>query len=222
MSQVRILLGAPVSLQKVGARGFEPPTSCAQGRRATRLRYAPLKAQGKYTLSGRGSSFSHGAVAREPLQDRPQPRERTPAMRQAILLCRVQLRQRLSWRLRRQEDRIVPEPVRSPFLERDAAVYLPFRPQDALAFGRAEGDRAEKVRRALLLGNPVQRLKEPAAALLVRRGVSRAVHSRRSLEGVDAEAAVVRERPEPALPRADGGLLRRVVVKGRAGLVGRG
>jgi hypothetical protein len=27
----------------VGARGFEPRTSCAQGRRATRLRYAPTK-----------------------------------------------------------------------------------------------------------------------------------------------------------------------------------
>jgi hypothetical protein len=26
----------------VGARGFEPRTSCAQGRRATRLRYAPI------------------------------------------------------------------------------------------------------------------------------------------------------------------------------------
>ena len=25
----------------VGARGFEPPTPCAQGRCATRLRYAP-------------------------------------------------------------------------------------------------------------------------------------------------------------------------------------
>ena len=28
----------------VGARGFEPPTPCAQGRCATRLRYAPTKA----------------------------------------------------------------------------------------------------------------------------------------------------------------------------------
>src|SRR5690348_18131112 len=28
----------------VGARGFEPPTSCSQSRRATRLRYAPKKA----------------------------------------------------------------------------------------------------------------------------------------------------------------------------------
>ncbi len=26
----------------VGARGFEPPTSCSQSRRATRLRYAPI------------------------------------------------------------------------------------------------------------------------------------------------------------------------------------
>jgi hypothetical protein len=28
----------------VGASGFEPETSCAQGRRATRLRYAPTEA----------------------------------------------------------------------------------------------------------------------------------------------------------------------------------
>jgi hypothetical protein len=27
----------------VGARGFEPPTPCAQGRCATRLRYAPTE-----------------------------------------------------------------------------------------------------------------------------------------------------------------------------------
>ena len=32
----------------VGARGFEPRTSCAQGRRATRLRYAPTC--GKFIL----------------------------------------------------------------------------------------------------------------------------------------------------------------------------
>ncbi len=28
-------------VKMVGARGFEPPTSCSQSRRATRLRYAP-------------------------------------------------------------------------------------------------------------------------------------------------------------------------------------
>ena len=27
----------------VGAEGFEPPTSCSQSRRATRLRYAPTR-----------------------------------------------------------------------------------------------------------------------------------------------------------------------------------
>jgi uncharacterized membrane protein (UPF0136 family) len=31
----------PINLQ-IGARGFEPPASCAQGRRATKLRYAPI------------------------------------------------------------------------------------------------------------------------------------------------------------------------------------
>ena len=35
----------------VGARGFEPPTSCSQSRRATGLRYAPtLELQPHYTL----------------------------------------------------------------------------------------------------------------------------------------------------------------------------
>src|SRR5437763_8310285 len=93
MPQVRVLLGAP--LQEVGARGFEPPTSCAQGRRATRLRYAPLKAQGKYTVSGYGSSSSHGSVAREPQKDRTQPLQRAAAMREACFLRRIQLCERL-------------------------------------------------------------------------------------------------------------------------------
>jgi hypothetical protein len=30
-----------IIIDLVGARGFEPPTPCAQGRCATRLRYAP-------------------------------------------------------------------------------------------------------------------------------------------------------------------------------------
>ncbi len=32
-------------LSKIGAAGFGPATSCAQGRRATRLRYAPEAAE---------------------------------------------------------------------------------------------------------------------------------------------------------------------------------
>src|SRR5436305_14155465 len=118
MPQVRVLLGAP--LQEVGARGFEPPTSCAQGRRATRLRYAPLKAQGKYTVSGDGSSPSHGAVASQPLQDRAQPLQRTSAMRQAILLRRSELGQRASGRLRRKEDWVVAEAVGAALGDGDA------------------------------------------------------------------------------------------------------
>ncbi len=35
-------------LEMVGVEGFEPPTSCSQSRRATRLRYTPFN--GSYTL----------------------------------------------------------------------------------------------------------------------------------------------------------------------------
>jgi hypothetical protein len=35
----------------VGAPGFEPGASCAQGRRATRLRYAPTSTTGYSTVS---------------------------------------------------------------------------------------------------------------------------------------------------------------------------
>jgi hypothetical protein len=34
-------LGSKPFMELVGARGFEPRTSCAQGKRATRLRHAP-------------------------------------------------------------------------------------------------------------------------------------------------------------------------------------
>ena len=37
-------LGASLKRRLVGARGFEPPTSCSQSRRATRLRHAPILA----------------------------------------------------------------------------------------------------------------------------------------------------------------------------------
>ncbi len=42
--QIVVACGEKPALKDlVGARGFEPRTSCAQGRRATRLRYAPTK-----------------------------------------------------------------------------------------------------------------------------------------------------------------------------------
>src|SRR5215467_10823832 len=94
MPQVRILLGAP-NLQKVGARGFEPPTSCAQGRRATRLRYAPSK-RGREVLDfGPARKLPGGKVslARQLFQQRPQLLERAAAVAQAILFRRFELRQ---------------------------------------------------------------------------------------------------------------------------------
>ena len=47
----------------VGARGFEPRTSCAQGRRATRLRYAP-------TLLSFDSSAVRERASTAPVLDR--------------------------------------------------------------------------------------------------------------------------------------------------------
>src|SRR5512145_580470 len=45
--QLRRLVLYPVELRAgpvVGVRGFEPPTSCSQSKRATRLRHTPKKA----------------------------------------------------------------------------------------------------------------------------------------------------------------------------------
>ena len=43
----------------VGARGFEPPTPCAQGRCATRLRYTPPKRSCTTNWQGRKESNLH-------------------------------------------------------------------------------------------------------------------------------------------------------------------
>ena len=41
----------------VGAAGFEPTTTCAQGRCATRLRYAPCGKRAYYTISAAASKW---------------------------------------------------------------------------------------------------------------------------------------------------------------------
>src|SRR5258705_7587143 len=106
MPQVRVLLGAPI-LQKVGARGFEPPTSCAQGRRATRLRYAPLKS-GREVHGFRGPIKPFTGGRRGPAgPDGAGGAAGTPAMRQTILLLGAQFGQRAAGRLRGQEERVV-------------------------------------------------------------------------------------------------------------------
>ena len=48
----------------VGARGFEPRTSCAQGRRATRLRYAPTERRVNCSLDCESASTRHRAAPR--------------------------------------------------------------------------------------------------------------------------------------------------------------
>src|SRR3954451_12785656 len=119
MSQVRALLGAPsatataarhpaIPRRRIGARGFEPPTSCAQGRRATRLRYAPREATAGCTqfspgAQGCGSALAGIAAASERLEVGAQRLEGAPAVADAVLLKRRQLRERASRRLDGQE-----------------------------------------------------------------------------------------------------------------------
>jgi hypothetical protein len=66
MTTAMAALGSPTEIQ-VGARGFEPPASCSQSRRATGLRYAPRKAgaaresrTGGRILAGRGGEVTRG------------------------------------------------------------------------------------------------------------------------------------------------------------------
>src|SRR5438067_429796 len=112
MPQVRILLGAPFAAE-VGARGFEPPTSCAQGRRATRLRYAPRSEGRKYSISALHARLTPGQVpvARQLVEQGAEPGQSPAAVAQAILLSGFQLRQGPPGRLVGKEQWVVPEPV---------------------------------------------------------------------------------------------------------------
>ncbi len=54
----------------VGAPGFEPGTSCAQGKRATRLRHAPKKAGVRFWGSGaRADKTAWTAETSHPVPD---------------------------------------------------------------------------------------------------------------------------------------------------------
>ena len=48
MSYGRSLIALSILNKLVGVEGFEPPTFCSQSRRATRLRYTPIKNQESY------------------------------------------------------------------------------------------------------------------------------------------------------------------------------
>jgi hypothetical protein len=60
----------------VGARGFEPRTSCAQDRRATRLRYAPTSTTHEFyfTLINSTSGFFAGSAQAVQLSPGTEPR----------------------------------------------------------------------------------------------------------------------------------------------------
>src|SRR3954470_5027654 len=104
MSQVRILLGAPIRKSGREDSNLRPPApkagalpGCATPR---------WKAEGKYMVSHRRSSLSRLHAASQPLQDGPQRLQRTSAMREAVLRVRRQLRERPSGGLDRQEQRV--------------------------------------------------------------------------------------------------------------------
>src|SRR5439155_7472323 len=84
----RSTTGQQVITNLVGARGFEPPTPCAQGRCATRLRYAPTNKvkdkKGCIVIIPDGFDGSIYTFNREPSSesspDRPQPPARVPTL----------------------------------------------------------------------------------------------------------------------------------------------
>ncbi len=50
--ELRAVLRSRGRVRLVGVRGFEPPTSCSQSKRATRLRYTPRKADSTGVATG--------------------------------------------------------------------------------------------------------------------------------------------------------------------------
>jgi hypothetical protein len=72
-----------ISENLVGARGFEPPTPCAQGRCATRLRYAPtfysFDSKSLPSILPRAVIVACGKTVTEPLEI-PQPWQNSEAI----------------------------------------------------------------------------------------------------------------------------------------------
>src|SRR5438067_2750670 len=200
-SQPTRICFAPPDPRGIGARGFEPPTACAQGRRATRLRYAPREATAGCTqvstgVQGSGSLLSRIRAASQRLQHRAQPFEGATAVAQAVLVGRGQLRERSARCLDGQEERVVAEAVRSPGSQSDAAVHAALGAEEPAVRSAKRGG-AEEVRASLLGRYRLELAQQPGAPRLVGRRVARAVQPGASAERIDAEAAVVAERPGP-------------------------
>ena len=80
--------------QMVGVEGFEPPTSCSQSRRATRLRYTPFSPSPRH--AGREKRIDDGTKQRPSRQSgnlaMPFPRTATAGLLQKQKGCRSTLR----------------------------------------------------------------------------------------------------------------------------------
>src|SRR5207302_157485 len=219
MSQVRILLGAPI-----------PGLPRKSGREDSNLRPPAPKAGAlpgcatprlKSTREIHRSALLRKIAFLRQLQDqRAQPLERTPAMAEAVLFGGLELGQRPPRRLARQEERVVTKTILAARGQGDGAIDPALGAKDALAVRRAEGQGADEVSAAVAdLGEIGEELGAPP---LFGRRVASAEDTRRAAESIDAEPAVVAQRPKARLDCAGSGFGGRVVRKGREGLVRRG
>ena len=104
----------------VGARGFEPPASCSQSRRATRLRYAPM-----------APVYHRLPASVEPREPADQGLHGQPAVGLRVLLGRRQRgRRRRSVAARDPEVRVIPE-ARRPGALGPVRVLVAFPDGDA-------------------------------------------------------------------------------------------
>jgi hypothetical protein len=112
----------------VGAPGFEPGTSCAQGRRATRLRYAPIIKSATILpqIICACQRILRGSGRRSLTNLFKKRHYRMSTMTMQVFFSRRQFRKSLS-KLRKEEDRIISKTVRSPWLFSDGSQAFPPR-----------------------------------------------------------------------------------------------
>src|SRR4051812_5219602 len=235
MSQVRALLGAP-SATATAVRATRRFRQGGSGREDSNLRPPAPKAGALPGCATPRAKRRRGVLnsrdprkrgtARSPpahrrFEHRTERDDGAPAMAEAVLLRGGKLRQSQPRRLRRQEQGGVPEPVRSPRRESDGAVDPPFRAEDP-PIRRTERRRAEEVRASAFCRHRGKLAQEPRAPRFVRRGIPRAVEPGCASERIDAEPAVIAERPGSGARRRRPRLQLRVLSKRVPGLFGRG
>src|SRR5437870_10012391 len=118
------------------------------------------------------------------------------AVAEAVLLGRLELGQGAPGRLVGQEERVVAEPVRAPRSIGDAAVQTALGAVQALPVRGSQRDRAEEVRGAARRGDGAQVIEQLASPALLRVCEPCAAHAGTAVQRVDAEPAVVGQRPQ--------------------------